>query len=135
MLVEILSGVLPGAGVRHGVGRMYEELERKQDVGSFHLALDPERFVGLGPFRSVLSGMLRDLKAIPPAEGFDEVLVPGEPEARAQAARERRRRPAHRRSVGTMSELRPPGLAVTPPTVERAGCLPACGSYWRSPSG
>ena len=67
---------------------MYEELDRKQDVGSFHLALDPDRFAGLGPFRSVLSGMLRDLKAIPPAEGFDEVLVPGEPEARAQAARD-----------------------------------------------
>jgi ureidoglycolate dehydrogenase (NAD+) len=33
VLVEILSGVLPGAGVRHGVGRMYEELDRKQDVG------------------------------------------------------------------------------------------------------
>ena len=31
--------------------------------------------------------MLRDLKAIPPAEGHDEVLVPGEPEARAQARR------------------------------------------------
>ena len=89
VLVEILSGVLPGAGVRHGVGRMYEELDRKQDVGSFHLALDPDRFAGRDRFAEVLTGMLGDLKAIPPAEGFDEVLVPGEPEARAQEQRDR----------------------------------------------
>ena len=89
VLVEILSGVLPGAGVRHGVGRMYEELDRKQDVGSFHLALDPDRFVGRDRFGEVLTGMLGDLKAIPPGEGVDEVLVPGEPEAREQERRDR----------------------------------------------
>ena len=33
--------------------------------------------------------LLGDLKAIPPAPGFDEVLLPGEPEQRAQAERER----------------------------------------------
>jgi ureidoglycolate dehydrogenase (NAD+) len=89
VLVEILSGVLTGAGVRHGVGRMYEEFERPQDVGSFHLALDPERFIGRDAFAAVLTGMLGDLKQIAPAAGFDEVLVPGEPEARASARRDR----------------------------------------------
>ena len=38
---------------------------------------------------SCWAGCSRDLKAIPPAPGDDEVLVPGEPEARAKAERER----------------------------------------------
>ena len=73
----------------HGVGRMYEEFDRSQDVGSFHLALDPDRFVGRERFAELLGGMLAELKAIPAAAGHDEVLVPGEPEARMQAARDR----------------------------------------------
>ena len=38
VLVEILCGVLPGAGVTHSVG----EHDVGQDVGHFHLAIDPE---------------------------------------------------------------------------------------------
>ena len=49
--------------------------------------------------------MLRDLKAIPPAAGHDEVLVPGEPEARAQAERERDGIPLPPTLWVTLSEL------------------------------
>jgi ureidoglycolate dehydrogenase (NAD+) len=89
VLVEILSGVLAGAGVRHGVRAMYDDFENRQDVGHFHLALDPERFVGRARFAELLATMLAELKALPPALGFDEVLLPGEPQARARAERER----------------------------------------------
>ena len=89
VLVEVLSGVLSGSGVGHGVGRLYEDWDRAQDVGHFHLALDPERLVGRARFEQLLSGLLEQLKAVPSAAGVDEVLVPGEPEARAKAERER----------------------------------------------
>ena len=89
VLVEILSAVLSGSGVAHGVGRLYDGEERPQDVGHFHLALDPERLVGRERFTELLGGLLEHLKAIPAAPGHDEVLVPGEPEARAKAERER----------------------------------------------
>ena len=39
--------------------------------------------------RQLLARLLGDLKAVPPAPGFDEVLLPGEPEQRTQAERER----------------------------------------------
>lgn len=89
LLVEILSGVLAGAGVSHGIGRMYDEWDRPQDVGHFHLALDPERTVGRERFGQLLDGLLAELKATPPAPGHDEVLVPGEPEERTRRERER----------------------------------------------
>lgn len=87
LLVEVLSGVLSGSGVGHGVGRMYDEWDRRQDVGHFFLALDPERTVGREQFAAALAGLLATMKAIAPAPGVDEVLVPGEPQDRMEKER------------------------------------------------
>src|SRR5918992_362772 len=89
LLVEVLCGVLPGAGVTHGVGPLYEEGAGPQDVGHFHLALDIERTVGRARFAAVLEDLLAGLRTARPAPGHDEVLVPGDPEERARAERER----------------------------------------------
>jgi LDH2 family malate/lactate/ureidoglycolate dehydrogenase len=89
LMVEVLSGVLAGAGVTHGVGGLYANVKTPQDLGHFHLALDPERTIGRDRFAALLSGLLDELRAVPPAPGFDEVLVAGDPEERAE--RERRR--------------------------------------------
>jgi LDH2 family malate/lactate/ureidoglycolate dehydrogenase len=87
LMVEVLSGVLGGAGVTHDVAGLFANLERPQGLGHFHLALDPERTVGRERFASVLSGLLDELRAIPPAPAFDEVLVAGDPEERAERER------------------------------------------------
>jgi LDH2 family malate/lactate/ureidoglycolate dehydrogenase len=55
-MVEVLSGVLSGAGVAHAVRPLYGEREEQQDVGHFHLALDPARLVG-GAFAERLSAL------------------------------------------------------------------------------
>jgi ureidoglycolate dehydrogenase (NAD+) len=89
LMVEILCGVLSGSGVRHTVGNLYSGGEQRQDTGHFHLAIDPERTVGRERFAAVLAGLLGELRAIPPAPGFDEVLVAGDPEDRMRAVRER----------------------------------------------
>jgi LDH2 family malate/lactate/ureidoglycolate dehydrogenase len=89
LMVEVLCGVLAGAGVRSGVGNLYSGGEEQQDSGHFHLALDPERTVGRDAFAGVLGGLLAELRAIPPAPGVDAVLVAGDPEDRARAERER----------------------------------------------
>ena len=89
VLVEILCGVLPGAGITHGVGRLYGDPAEHQDVGHFHLALDPERTIGRDRFAALLEGMLAELVQVPVAPGHDEVLRPGDPELRARTERER----------------------------------------------
>jgi LDH2 family malate/lactate/ureidoglycolate dehydrogenase len=80
--------VLAGAGVRQGVGELYGDASEPQDTGHFHLAVDPERTVGRDRFAAVLDGLLAELRAIPPSPGFNEVLVPGDPEDRARDERE-----------------------------------------------
>jgi ureidoglycolate dehydrogenase (NAD+) len=89
LMVEVLCGVLSGAGVRYGVGDLYSGGQERQDSGHFHLAIDPERTIGRERFADVLAGLLDELRAIPPAHGFDEVLVAGDPQDRARAERER----------------------------------------------
>jgi ureidoglycolate dehydrogenase (NAD+) len=89
LMVEVLCGVLAGAGVRHGVGELYGGDSAPQDTGHFHLAIDPERTVGRDRFTAVLQGLLGELRAIPPAPGFDKVLVAGDPEERTRLERER----------------------------------------------
>jgi len=85
LLVEVLSGVLAGAGIIHGIGRMYDEWDRPQDVGHFVLALDPEAFLGREAFLERMGALWQALKATPPAPGHAEVLLPGELEARRRA--------------------------------------------------
>ena len=105
LMVEVLCGVLAGAGVRHGVGQLYGEGGEQQDTGHFHLAIDPERTVGRDRFAAVLGGLLGELRAIPPAPGFDEVLAPGDPEDRARAEREQSGVPIEPALWRTLCEL------------------------------
>ena len=89
LMVEVLSGLLSGAGFTHSIGDMYSDFSRAQDVGHFFLVIDPERTVGRDAFGDALERLLAELRANPPAAGFDEVLVAGDPELRAQSERSR----------------------------------------------
>jgi ureidoglycolate dehydrogenase (NAD+) len=89
LMVEILTGVLAGAGIRDRVGALYGEPPRPLDTGHCFLALDPERTVGRTAFEATLATLLDGLRASPTGPGFDEVLAPGDPEARAHTERAR----------------------------------------------
>jgi len=53
----------------------------------FIMCVDPEAFRPADQFGRAIEEIAARLKAVPPAEGFDEVLLPGEPEARSRARR------------------------------------------------
>lgn len=55
--------------------------------GSLFLALDPGIFRPVKDYAAVADATLRRIKAVPPAPGFSEVLLPGEPELRSRAQR------------------------------------------------
>jgi len=58
-------------------------------AGAFVVAIDPERFGGADRYRAAVAGALAGLRRQPPAEGVAEVLIPGDPERRSRALRER----------------------------------------------
>lgn len=80
VIAELLSGPLAGADAYPGV---------TSRSGIFIFAVDAAVFRPLADYEKALAKTLGRIKGVPPAPGFDEVLVPGEPEARARAQRER----------------------------------------------
>jgi LDH2 family malate/lactate/ureidoglycolate dehydrogenase len=80
VIAELLSGPLVGADAFPGVTRR---------SGIFLFALDAAAFRPPSDYRTALVQTLERIKSVPPAPGFDEVLVPGEPEARSRQRRER----------------------------------------------
>lgn len=87
LMVEVLSGLLSGAGFTHRIGRMYDEWDRPQDVGHFFLVINPRRILGGEVFEDRMRALWAELKTIPPAPGFTEVLLPGELEERTRRQR------------------------------------------------
>jgi LDH2 family malate/lactate/ureidoglycolate dehydrogenase len=87
MLMDILSGVLSGAGFAGGVNDQYHNWDDPQNVGHFFMALKPGVFITEQAFRDRMDLLVQRVKAVPLADGFDEILMPGEKEARLAAQR------------------------------------------------
>jgi uncharacterized oxidoreductase len=96
--VDILGGLLPGAGA----GRLTPVVGN----GLFIQVIDPRAFDDEAAFLDRVDTYVAYLKASPRRAGVDEVLLPGEPERRAEA---RRRREGLEIDAGTWSEIE--GLA------------------------
>jgi hydroxycarboxylate dehydrogenase B len=58
-------------------------------AGAFVVAIDPDWFGGAEPYRTAVAGALAGLRLQPPAVGVAEILIPGDPERRSRALRER----------------------------------------------
>lgn len=90
LIIDLLSGVLSGANFGPNIPDLYEQLEDRQNLGHFFLAVEIERFMEFGAFTARVDQLLDGLKACPPAAGYEEVLLPGEIETRNQVERLRR---------------------------------------------
>lgn len=86
MVIDILSGVLTGAGYGPTIRSMYDDWQQPQDVGHFMLVVDIDRFLPLSAFTDRLADYIDTMKRQPRAPGVDEILHAGEPEHRLQAA-------------------------------------------------
>ncbi len=75
LMVEVLSGVITGAGICQGVTSMYNNFERSADIGHFILVLDLKRFM---PTELLDSRMDQFVAAIRAAGSEGDVLLPGE---------------------------------------------------------
>lgn len=80
LIVEVLGGILGGEGaIGEATGPVHN--------GTFLLLVEVERFLPLADFTRQVTELIGWVKSSPTARGVQEVLVPGEPEARSEAAR------------------------------------------------
>jgi uncharacterized oxidoreductase len=84
LVCELLAGAVTGAGVteqsRFGPGVRN---------GMLSIVFDPARLVDLALIRSEVDMLIKWVRSSPPVAGGDGVLIAGEPERRAEAARRR----------------------------------------------
>ena len=73
LLVEVLAGVITGAGTGDGVASMYSDFTRNGDNGHFMLALNITRFMSIEDYYTRFEGLVAMLKA-----SGGHVLLPGE---------------------------------------------------------
>jgi len=81
LMVEILAGILSGTRT----APFYQSMQQ----GVLMLALDVAYFRPAAEYHEAMDSLCAAVKAAAPAEGFSEVLLPGEVEARCKAERER----------------------------------------------
>jgi LDH2 family malate/lactate/ureidoglycolate dehydrogenase len=89
MLMDIMGGIFSGANFGGDVNDQYNVWDKPQGVGHFFLAIKPGLFVTEEGFRTRMDELARRVHGARTAEGFDEVLMPGEIETRLEAERRR----------------------------------------------
>lgn len=89
MMMDIFGGLFTGARFAGEVGNQYADFERPQGVGHLFVALRPDLFLPRDEIAARMAHLAATVKASPKAKGVDEILMPGEPEARTEAVRRR----------------------------------------------
>ena len=80
MLVDVLSGVLTGAAFGGRVRNPFTGLDGFQGTGHFFVVLKADLFMTLKAFQERMKQLADRAKSQPLAEGFQQIMLPGEPE-------------------------------------------------------
>lgn len=86
LMVEILGGVLGGGGMAPDIAGIRDHGRLARTNHTF-LAIDVARFLPLEAFYTRMDWLVEHIKSAPPAGGYDEVLVAGDPEWRIEDQR------------------------------------------------
>ncbi len=88
MLMDMTAGMYTGSHYAGDVSSLYYRFDEPQNVGHIMFIFRPDMFMSLDEYKQRMDVYYKRLKALPRAAGFDEILMPGEPEDRkTQAAR------------------------------------------------
>ena len=82
--IDMLCGPLNGMTFGPHLTQMYGQLDEHRRLGSFMMAIDPQRFAGGAALAAVLASAITEVKT-----QKDGILSPGEPEYRTAAQRSR----------------------------------------------
>jgi LDH2 family malate/lactate/ureidoglycolate dehydrogenase len=82
VMMDMLSGVLSGSAFGAAVHGPYQT-EHRSGAGQFMIALNIAAFQPLAEFGERMERYIAELKAVPLAQGFEEIVYPGELEARS----------------------------------------------------
>jgi LDH2 family malate/lactate/ureidoglycolate dehydrogenase len=88
LAIDILSGIVTGAGFSTGVKSLIQQWEEPQHIGHFFIAIDPTRFMDWEAFSDRMKQLCDSMRNAHRIDPTKPVFIPGEPEA--QMERDRR---------------------------------------------
>ena len=106
LLVDILSGVLPGAGYANTIyPKTPEGKPLPADVGHFFGAIRIDAFRPQGEFKATMDDLIRRLKVSAKAEGAERIYIHGEKEFEEEERHRREGIPLHPKTIATMQQI------------------------------
>ena len=96
--------MLTGSAFGAAVGGPYQA-EQPSGCGHLFIALDVAAFGDPDGFARRMEQLVAEVRSVPPAQGFDEVLYPGELEARAAREHLHQGLPLPRRTLDDLRRL------------------------------
>ncbi len=78
LLIQILSSALSGANVDTQIPSFWNDFKNKQNLGFFLGVFKVDAFLFSEIFQERMDSIVTGIKNTPPAEGFQEVMLPGE---------------------------------------------------------
>jgi LDH2 family malate/lactate/ureidoglycolate dehydrogenase len=104
MLMDVMGGVISGAAYGGDVRNHFEEYDKPQNVGHFIMAMKPDLFISREEYLGRMDTLAQRVHANPMAEGFDEVIMPGERERRLEARHRHTGVPFHAKEIAALQE-------------------------------
>ena len=86
-MIDLLAGVLTGANYGGEVKSLYFDHSEPQNAGHIFIAIRSNLFRPDEEFISRMDTVVKRAKSCSLVEGFDEILIPGEPEERVATKR------------------------------------------------
>lgn len=105
IMIDVLCAMLIGAPFGPDIPKMYCDVTEARRLGGLVGAISISQFIDRAVFERRVTEMIGQLGAIPPAEGFGRVKVPGEPELEMKRQREREGIPVGLRTLAELNEL------------------------------
>lgn len=87
LMVDIMAGVLTGAGFGPRVKDIYKNFDEPQDVGAFFQLTDINHFMPIATFKSRVDQMIDEIKSVRKAQGTEQIFLPGEIENQMEQQR------------------------------------------------
>jgi LDH2 family malate/lactate/ureidoglycolate dehydrogenase len=82
MLMDMMAGMYTGSKYAGEVSSLYNKFTEPQNLGHLIFVMKPDLFMTLDEYKKRMDIYYDRLKALPRAQGVDEILMPGEPEER-----------------------------------------------------
>jgi len=106
MMIDVLCGVLTGSAYGRDIGSVIPpDLSKPLGFGHVMMAIPVNGFIPMDEFTSRLNQYVDQLKQSPPADGFDEIVIPNEKEFYTEINRKKQGIPLTRTNVDELCRL------------------------------